>query len=141
MPMFGVPSLNVTVRAQSNKYIGNVQYMNGFLTLKPSKKGSKIVSMSSVSNNGIVMLEEGELFAEQREMVLKTVFRTSVPAVNRLMPKSVKRTFSLWGAYLRMTVEEELSDNRRNFYTLYYWDKTYYVSAEAVAAQQKRLRL
>ncbi|VDO75203.1 unnamed protein product [Haemonchus placei] len=62
--MFGTPSINVTSRAVSRDDPSDVHLLNGFLTIRqypPPEDNTIRVALSSVNNQGFILIEEGPL--------------------------------------------------------------------------------
>ncbi|WKX95245.1 hypothetical protein Q1695_012027 [Nippostrongylus brasiliensis] len=128
--MFGTPSINFTCRAVSNDDATDVHEQNGFLTIRqypPMGEKTLKVALSSVNNQGVILVEEGPLTDEEGTgLTTITVspqyvkmYEEELERFPSLSPETWVRSFTRKGPRLIQSVSRETEGRKLRFKKLY----------------------
>ncbi|VDL80561.1 unnamed protein product, partial [Nippostrongylus brasiliensis] len=128
--MFGTPSINFTCRAVSNDDATDVHEQNGFLTIRqypPMGEKTLKVALSSVNNQGVILVEEGPLTDEEGTgLTTITVspqyvkmYEEELERLTSLSPETWVRSFTRKGPRLIQSVSRETEGRKLRFKKFY----------------------
>ncbi|VDM36980.1 unnamed protein product [Toxocara canis] len=92
--------------------------MNGFLTIRNHPDETQLVALTSVSNSGLIMIEEGELRGSS--IIFKPHYRVSHPLVANKMPREMSRSFLKNGEKLLQSVSKKSVDGKNEHISKHY---------------------
>ncbi|VDK44693.1 unnamed protein product [Anisakis simplex] len=116
--MFGTPSINFTSIAISKIDPRDQHIMNGFLSIRNRPEETPLVAISSVSNSGTILIEEGELLGTS--MILKPRYQFSHPLIDQNQLGQMSRTFLKNGKKLLQSINRKRADGRNDLVNKHY---------------------
>uniref|UniRef100_A0A0M3HQA3 EGF-like domain-containing protein n=1 Tax=Ascaris lumbricoides TaxID=6252 RepID=A0A0M3HQA3_ASCLU len=116
--MFGTPSINFTSIAISKTDPEDQHVLQGFVTIRNRPDEAQLVALSSVSNLGVMMIEEGELHGSS--VTLKPRYRVTHPLIHDVMPKDMSRSFLKNGEKLLQSVSKKNADGKNEHISKHY---------------------
>uniref|UniRef100_A0A915AKZ0 THAP4-like heme-binding beta-barrel domain-containing protein n=1 Tax=Parascaris univalens TaxID=6257 RepID=A0A915AKZ0_PARUN len=116
--MFGTPSIIFTSTAISKTDPDDQHVVQGFVTIRNRPDEAQLVALSSVSNLGVMMIEEGELHGSS--VTLKPRYRVTHPLIHDVMPKDMSRSFLKNGEKLLQSVSKKNADGKNEHISKHY---------------------
>ncbi|KAK0395809.1 hypothetical protein QR680_001440 [Steinernema hermaphroditum] len=117
--MFGTPSINFTSVAINRDDPSDKHIMHGFLTIRQYPENSQLAALTSVSNVGLQMIEEGAITNGNSIMFLPKHLK-ALPQTDGQVPAWMERTFSRSGARLVQSISKRMPDGRNRHLTKQY---------------------
>ncbi|TMS35512.1 hypothetical protein L596_002903 [Steinernema carpocapsae] len=117
--MFGTPSINFTSVSVNMDDPSDKHVMHGFLTIRQYPESDQIAALTTVSNLGLQIIEEGAIRNGNSLMFLQKHLQ-SHPDTKVQIPAWMERTFARNGARLVQSISKRMPDGRNRHLTKQY---------------------
>ncbi|KHJ79330.1 hypothetical protein OESDEN_21025 [Oesophagostomum dentatum] len=123
--MFGTPSINFTSEAVNKEDPTDAHRQNGFLTIRQYPPFDKVkkVALTTVSNQGVTMIEEGTMTRTEGTsgpiLNFTPIYTRINDELQGITPKKITRSFVRKGNRLIQTIAKETNGRKIKFKKVY----------------------